>query len=534
MITLSPMAQSDLFEKLKNPAIYGPNVHSIETIQTHISLVLLTGTYAYKIKKPVNFGFLDFSTLEKRKHFCEEEIRLNKRLCPDIYLEVLPITEKNNNISLNGSGKIIEYALKMKEFSQDNIMTNKLQSGQIHEETIDKICSKLVDFYAKGPQTEEINTYGKTEIIQQNIDENFEQTQEVIGTTIDKKVFDTIQNASNNLLSTKKDCFDKRIKKGYIKDCHGDLHSGNIVISDKIYIFDCIEFNKRFRYGDIASDIGFLAMDLDYLNHPYLSSYLIDKYIELSKDQDLFTVLNFYKSYRAYVRGKVIGFKLTDPHINKSEQENTRNIAKKYFELSHYYAALFSLDLQKKRPLLFLVSGLSGTGKSTLSLKLSIDYHAQQINSDIVRKEIAGIDKFEKHLDDINTGLYDPKTTERTYDKIMEKATHHLQKNQNVIIDATLQKEKYRNIAKQIADDTNAILITLQCICPDAIVKQWLEERMTKKTVSDGRWEIYLHQKKTFEPFHSKKNHLEIDMSKQTYTKRMEYFWNILKTVQEA
>jgi len=528
------MEQTKLFEILKQPSFYGSDVESVNLLQTHISFVALTGKYAYKIKKPVNFGFLDFSTIEKRKFFCDEEIRLNRRLCPEIYLEVLPITKKNDEIELNGEGTIVDYALKMKEFPQARIMTNLLKKSEINEETIEKICTIMINFYNTQEHLEEIDDYGKAEAVRKNIKENFEQTKSVVDIAISKEKYRFLQDVSNDFFNKKKDFFEKRINQGFINDCHGDLHSGNIVVSDKIYIFDCIEFNKRFRFCDVASDLGFLAMDLDYLNYPFLSSYLINNYVEKSSDTGIFDVLNFYKSYRAYVRGKVNGFRLTDPTINQKEKRQIIETAKKYFDLSYYYASLFSLDLNTRRPLLFMVSGLTGTGKSTLALKLAIDYHAHQINTDIVRKELEGIDKFERHHDKIDTGLYAPEKIDYTYEKVIEKAASILKKRENVVLDATFQKKKYRDGVKNIARENNSFFLPIRCICPDEVVKKWLEERLKKKSVSDGRWEVYQNQKKTFESYTSEENPFEIDTSINSYKYRVNFFRKIIETIQEV
>ncbi len=518
-------------EQLKNPEIYNADVDSVEVLQTHISFVALTGKFAYKIKKPVNFGFLDFSTVEKRKYFCEEEIRLNRRLCPDIYLDVVPITIENSNIKIQGNGEVIDYALKMKEFTQENIMTNLLKKDKIDEVIIDKICEILVDFYKSDTPSKEIQKFGECKTIKQNIDENFEQTKEVIGKTISQEIFNDIKKACDQFFSNKEDVFEKRVENGYIHDCHGDLHSGNIVVSDKVCIFDCIEFNKRFRYGDVASDIGFLAMDLDYLNYPYLSSYLIKSYVEKSNDTNIFDVLNFYKSYRAYVRGKVTGFKLNDSNIKDKEKKDIKDIAKKYYELSHYYSSLFSLNLEK--PVLFAVNGLTGTGKSTVSMKLSIDYNAEMINTDVVRKKEEGIDKYERHHDDFNKGLYSPEKMDFVYKKVIEKASNFLKKGKNVVIDATFQKEKHRDMARKLAKYSNSKIIFIRCKCPDQQVKKWLDERLKKKTVSDGRWEIYKNQKQTFEPFKSKENYIEFNTSKECYNYKLSFFNDLIKMIKE-
>ena len=527
------MLESKIFESLKKPGFYGPDVESVDVLQTHISYVALTGRYAYKVKKPVDFGFLDFSTLEKRKYYCEEELKLNKRLCPDIYLDVVPITSENSRLTLNGSGKVVDYAVKMKEFPQKQIMTNLLKKDKVSEKTIEDICDVLVDFYKSGKKSEEIEKFGRLETVKRNIDENFEQTQPAVDVTIPRDIYNFIKKANEEFFKQKKDVFEKRIKDNRIKDCHGDLHSGNIVLSDKIYIFDCIEFNERFRYCDVTSDIGFLAMDLDYLNHPFLSSYLIRRYIEKSGDEDILEMLNFYKSYRAYVRGKVIGFRLDDSNIEEIEKKEIIKTAEKYYRLSYYYASLLSVDLQIDRPIVFVVSGLSGTGKSTLASKLVVDYNAYYLNTDIVRKEIAGIDKFERHHDPINTGLYSEEKVDYTYEKVIEKTAEFLKKRDNVVLDATFQKKKHRGMVEKIASEKDAVFVLIQTTAPDDVVKKWLDERVRKKTVSDGRWEVYISQKDTFEPYSDQEKVVVIDMAEEEYNSRMEAFWKILKRVQE-
>jgi hypothetical protein len=275
-------------------------------------------------------------------------------------------------------------------------------------------------------------------------------------------------------------------------------------------------------------------MDLDYLNYPYLSSYLIQDYVQKSGDTDIFEVLNFYKSYRAYVRGKIQGFQLNDPHINPATKKEIVGNAKKYFDLSQYYAALFSRELHQTKPLLFVVSGLTGTGKSTVAQKLAVDYHAQQINTDVVRKEHAGIEKFERHHDQFNTGLYSPEKIDETYEQVVKLAATYLKKKENVVLDATFQKKKYRDMARSTAASHHAVLLMIHCACPDIVVKQRLEQRLKKKSVSDGRWEIYLQQQKTFEKFSSDEPFLTMDTSNETYEYRMGFLRTLLYHVDEV
>ena len=529
------MEESKLFKILQAPATFGPDVKSVKILQTHISFVALTGKYAYKVKKPVNFGFLDFTTLDKRKHFCEEEVRLNKRLCPEIYLDVVPITQSNDHIEIAGDGKVIDYAVEMKEFPQENIMTELLKKGKIDEEILDKIVDILVKFYKSEKSSKEIDYFGSIKAVKHNTDENFAQTKSVKDLTISKDIFNFIKKTTDKFLEEKKDVFEARIKNGFICDCHGDLHSGNIVVDDgSVCIFDCIEFNKRFRYSDVASDIGFLAMDLDFLGYPYLSSYLIERYVEKSGDIGIFDILNFYKCYRAYVRGKVTGFNLNDPNIEKNEKEEIIKTASKYFDLAYYYSQLFSLDLEVKKFILFITSGLTGTGKTTVARKIAMDYHAKLISTDAVRKELEEMDKFEHHHDAYNTGLYAPEKMIKTYEKILEKAKNLLKKGENVVLDATFKTKDLRKKALKVAEKTKASLLILYTVCPEDFVKKYLEERVKKKSVSDGRWEIYVKQKDSFEPPESSDNFVEIDISKISYVYQINVFRKIFNEICEV
>jgi len=530
------MDQQKFVEEIKNPRTYNKDTKKVKLIQTHISFVTLTGKYAYKIKKPVNFGFLDFSTLEKRKYFCNRELSLNKRLCPEIYESVVKITKKDDGLEIDGDGKIIDYAVKMKEFSQDKIMTNLLHTEKINEETIDKIVDNLVSFYNKIKSNDEIKRFGEIKTIKQNTDENFEQTKEVIGKTIDKEKFDFIKKITNRFLERNKNVFGRRIKNDYIKDCHGDLHTGNIVIkNNQICIFDCIEFNKRFRYSDLASDIGFLAMDLDFQGRPYLGSYLIKKYVEKSNDSGIYDVLNFYKAYRAYVRGKVIGFKLSDSHIEEKEKSNTVRTSRKYFNLAYYYMLLVSREMdEKKKPIVFVTSGLTGTGKTTVANKVSVDYNAIRISTDEVRKEMMGIDKYERHFEPYNTGIYSPKKMRDIYIRVIEKGKEYLQNNRNVVLDATFKTKELRKKARDIADEINSCFLILNTVAPEECVKKYLEKRVEKKSVSDGRWEIYEKQKDTFEYLNSDEKFVTIDISKDSFEYQMGAFRDIYNSICEG
>ena len=333
--------QKETVEALMKPETYEENPGKIEMVQTHISYVFLTKNFVYKVKKAVNFGFLDFETLEKRRFFCEKELQLNKRLCGDMYLEVDPIN-KSETIKINGKGETVEYALKMKRMPQEKIMTKLLEENKVDNKLIDKIAKIIAEFHSKAETNPQINEFGSLKIIETNWDENFEQTQNVVDKTISKKNFELIRKKIVGFMEKNKTLFEKRIAEGKVRDCHGDIHSGNIFITDSVYIFDAIEFNERFRYSDVAADMAFLAMDLDVKGRVDLSDFFVKKYVEYSSNKELLRLLAFYKCYRAYVRGKVVGFRLGDPNIGKEEKQAATKEAKAYFKLAAEYAEKLS------------------------------------------------------------------------------------------------------------------------------------------------------------------------------------------------
>ena len=334
------MLQKAVIDALKRPEAYDEEVLYVKMLQTHISYIFLTGRFAYKIKKPVNFGFLDFTTLDKRKFYCEEEVRLNRRLCEDMYLGVFPITSFKGSIKVNGSGNIVEYTVKMRELPQEALMSELLKRGKVSSSVIDEIARILSDFHKKAETSKEIEKYGSIDIVKFNWDENFSQTRSFIGKTIHQKDFYFIRNMVRSFLKSRRDLFELRIKEGKIRECHGDLHSGNIFVTDdRIYIYDAIEFNKRFRYSDVASDVAFLLMDLEFLGRNDLSDILLNRYLEYSGEkEDFLEVLPFYKCYRAYVRGKVTSFKINDPNISSEEKGESMRMAERYFKMSREYA----------------------------------------------------------------------------------------------------------------------------------------------------------------------------------------------------
>ena len=322
------------------PEAYDEEPGRIELTQTHISFVFLTRNFVYKVKKAVNFGFLDFTTLEKRRFFCEKEVELNKRLCEGMYLEVVPINRRNA-IKIKGEGETVEYAVKMKRMPQETMMSNLLENKKMNKKTVEEIAKIIAEFHSKAETNTMISRFGSLATIETNWKENFEQTREFVGKTISTTDFRSIHKRVIDFMRRNASFFEKRIEECRVRDCHGDIHSGNIFVVDRIYIFDAIEFNERFRYSDVASDIAFLAMDLDFKGRIDLSNLFVKRYVEYSGDQELTKLLPFYECYRAYVRGKVTSFRLKDLRLGIEEKKAAMKEAKAYFKLASTYAKSF-------------------------------------------------------------------------------------------------------------------------------------------------------------------------------------------------
>jgi len=329
---------------LLQPAAYAPQPSAVKLLQTHISYVFITDDFVFKFKKPVDFGFLDFTSLDKRLHFCRQELTLNRRLCPSIYLDLVALEKKGSSLSLSSpdqadAGNIIEYGIKMKRMPEERMMANVIKAGRLVPEMIDAICDVLVPFYAEAEGGPRIQEFGRPEAVSVNIFENFSQTEPFIDSpALNQNQFDRIKDFSTLFLQ-QTGLFAARISAGRIRDCHGDLYSANICLADQVYIFDCIEFNERFRYCDVASDIAFLAMDLDYHGLSGLSERFVSRFAEKSGDGGLEPMLNFYKCYRAYVRGKINLFTANAPEVDAETKLQCQEMADEYFKLAERYAS---------------------------------------------------------------------------------------------------------------------------------------------------------------------------------------------------
>lgn len=327
----------DVAQALLNANAYPVASQRIEMVQTQISFVFLTDDFVYKIKKPVNLGFVDYTSLKQRRFYCQREVELNQRLCADTYLGVVPVIRKKDGIFIERRGDVIEYAVKMRRLPQKAMMNVLLNNNEVSTAMVTRVARRLAEFHETAETSNDINVFGSLEMITQNTDENFSQTIKYIGNTISQEKYRNIKGYVTSFIQHNAPLFGKRISDNKIRDCHGDLHAAHICFADDILIYDCIEFNDRFRYCDVASEVAFLAMDLDHYQRPDLSRNFIDAYVSFSQDTELPELLDFYKGYRAYVRGKVESFKLDDPHISDEEKTEILVVAKNYFELAESY-----------------------------------------------------------------------------------------------------------------------------------------------------------------------------------------------------
>lgn len=329
---------SSLIEDLLNPASLPDETDDVSLVQTHISLVFIADKFVYKIKKPVNFGFLDFLTLDKRAYYCEREVELNRRLAKEIYLSVLPVAFDGERHRMGGrEGEVVEYAVKMRRIPEERLMKSVFERGELNTGHLSRIAGVLARFHSTALRNPEIDRFGEPGAFRVNTDENFEQVEKYIGITIEKEDFQKIRTWTDGFYSSQRDLFMERVRGGKIRDCHGDLHMEHVCLTETLPIIDCIEFNDRFRYGDTLADIAFLLMDLEYHGGQGFSRNLWDEYKGLTGEVNVENLLAFYKVYRAFVRGKVNSFQVDDISIAPDKKKEAVERAGKYFELASSY-----------------------------------------------------------------------------------------------------------------------------------------------------------------------------------------------------
>jgi aminoglycoside phosphotransferase family enzyme/predicted kinase len=485
-----------LIQAMTHADFYPHRPDSVELRQTHISYVFLAGDYVYKIKKPVRFVFLDYSTLEKRRHFCHEEIRLNRRLAPAVYLEVVAVVKKDGRFTLSESlaESVFEYAVKMRRLPEDHFLDRRVQEGTARREDFNRIATKLADFYAAAA-TDQAYRYGSPEAIRRKLDENAKEVEPLIGETLTLKEFRRIQGYNDIFFSHYGDLLEKRVRDGRVREGHGDLRAEHICLEEEPVIFDCIEFSEEFRYCDAASEIAFLSMDLDYLGSPLLSEYFATSFQKLTQDPDLSRLLSLYKGYRACVRGKVESLKSQEREVPEDEREQAKIRARRYFHLAHRYAS------PPYPTALLIVCGLVASGKSTVARTLGDRTGYQILNSDVIRKQLAGIGLTTHPTAEYGKGMYSDDFSSLTYDTLLKESEACLKLGKGVIVDATFKDPQHRRKFIELSSTLGRPALFVECRATEAKTLERLRMRSRQPDeVSDATVSVYLRQRQEFVP----------------------------------
>jgi uncharacterized protein len=475
-----------LTDFLLEASSYPHNPERVEHIQTHASDVFIATPYVYKVKKPVDFGFLDFTTLEKRKYYLEQEIHLNRRLTSGIYLGVLEISLTEGKYKFGPGDETVEYALLMKEFPKNYFLKTLLKEGKASKNDFNNIALKLVKFYQSQSLDPTVTAHGDPENVKRDVYESISLSRDFITKTVSDPALGAIEFYNDSFFETRFNLFRDRMDENFIKDCHGDLHLEHINISPEgINIYDCIEFNERFRYIDIASDTAFLAMDLDFNGYFDYSHYFISRISGLMPDKGLFRLLDFYKCYRALVRGKVLSIKAFEPEVSDSIRDQTLQNAKRYYKLTLRYALLGS------RPSLLVTFGSIGTGKSTLASTLSNELSCRVVSSDALRKETAGAEPGERRYEEYESGIYSKESTEHTYNELIERGIEIINTGKGAVLDASFSKLKSREHVRRAASKHKISVYFIQTWAPNSVIRERLLQReLLGGSISDGRLEI--------------------------------------------
>ncbi|HZL73188.1 MAG TPA: AAA family ATPase [Planctomycetota bacterium] len=481
---------SDLEEDLRRPDRYPPpEPTSVSLETTHLSWVFLTDTDAWKVKRPVDFGFADYSTLERRRHFCEEEVRLNRRLAPGVYLGVWPVRRDSRGFSLTGAGDVVDYAVRMRRLPRERSAEGLLEEGRLMPEHLDLLARTLSDFYERAGTLEQ---FGGADPLGRSLKENADQVESFVGDLIGIDEFRGLRDWHGAFLRRNRDRLDARVADGRIREGHGDLRLEHVYfMEDRARVIDCIDFNERFRYLDAASDAAFLAMELEHRRRPDLAGRFLGQFAAALNDFDFYPLLDFYLSTKAWVRAKVACFVAADPTTPSAKRDRKRMEARSLFTL----ATAFTRP-PVRGPRLVAFGGPVASGKSTLADGLSRALGYPVVSSDSTRKYLAGVGA----LAEGGPELYAFDVTERVYDEILRRAERVLESGRSAILDATFGRRLHREKLRGLSRKTGAPLLFVETRCDPETARDRLRKRSLGPSVSDAREGFLERSLRDFEP----------------------------------